>query len=55
MGLNTANGAATGFAPASGGVLGVRGMAQGGGRLIAVGDFNFMGTTGQVRGLAIFD
>ena len=54
-GLNIANGAPTAFQPNSGGVLGVRGMAQGGGRLIAVGDFNFMGTTGQVRGLAIFD
>ncbi|HET9600826.1 MAG TPA: hypothetical protein VFP08_04525 [Acidimicrobiales bacterium] len=54
-GLNIANGAPTPFQPNSGGVLGVRGMAQGGGRLIAVGDFNFMGATGQVRGLAIFD
>jgi len=54
-GLNPANGSTTGFAPNTGGVLGVRGMAQAGGRLFAVGDFSFMGTTNKLNGVAIFN
>ena len=54
-GLNPANGNPTGFAPNTGGLLGVRGMAQAGGRLFAVGDFSFMGTTNKLNGVAIFN
>jgi len=54
-GLNPATGNVTGFAPNTGGVLGVRGMAQAGGRLFAVGDFSSMGSTNKLNGLAIFN
>src|SRR5262249_49501342 len=53
----TSSGTTTSFSPASGGVLGVRGMAlgSGGNRLIAVGDFSTMGSTNKLHGLAIFN
>ena len=51
----TKTGGATAFAPdANGHPLGVRGLAAGANRLIAVGDFTSMGTTTQLHGLAIF-
>jgi hypothetical protein len=55
MGMSPANGATTGFAPNSNGVIGVRGLAQDRGRLFAVGDFSAMGSTGKLNGLAIFN
>ena len=54
-GMSPANGATTGFAPNSGGILGVRGLAQDRGRLFAVGDFSSMGSTTKLNGLAIFN
>ena len=54
-GLNPASGATTGFDPDTNGLLGVRGLAAGGGRLVAVGDFSSMGTTNKLDGLAIFN
>jgi len=54
-GMSPANGATTGFAPNSGGVIGVRGLAQDRGRLFAVGDFSSMGGTNKLNGLAIFN
>jgi hypothetical protein len=54
-GMSPANGATTGFAPNSGGILGVRGLAQDRGRLFAVGDFSSMGSTNKLNGLAIFN
>jgi len=54
--LSPSSGNPTGtFAPDTGGVLGVRGLAQAGGRLFAVGDFSFMGTTAHLNGVAIFN
>ena len=53
--MSPANGATTGFAPNSGGILGVRGLAQDRGRLFAVGDFSSMGGTSKLNGLAIFN
>jgi hypothetical protein len=55
MGMSPATGATTGFAPNSGGVIGVRGLAQDRGRLFAVGDFASMGGTNKLNGLAIFN
>jgi hypothetical protein len=55
MGMSPATGATTGFAPNSGGVLGVRGLAQDRNRLFAVGDFSSMGSTNKLNGLAIFN
>jgi hypothetical protein len=55
VGLTKANGTVTAFQPtANGHPLGVRGLAAGAGRLIAVGDFTTMGTRTQLHGLAIF-
>jgi hypothetical protein len=54
-GLSAATGTTTAFAPPTGGVLGVFDLAQGGNRLVAVGDFNFMGSTTKLHGLAIFN
>ena len=55
-GLSPANGNPTAsLAPNTGGVLGVRGLAQAGGRLFAVGDFSYMGTTNKLNGVAIFN
>ena len=47
----------TGFAPNTGGVLGVFDLAQApvSGRFVAVGDFKNMGTTNKLNGLAIFN
>lgn len=58
VGFTTNGGAlAPPFAPASGGVIGVRGLAlgSGGNRLVAVGDFSNMGSTGKLHGVAIFN
>jgi hypothetical protein len=55
MGMSPATGATSGFGPNSGGVLGVRGLAQDRGRLFAVGDFASMGGTNKLNGLAIFN
>ncbi len=55
LGFSTAGSQITSFNPASGGVLGVRGLAAGGNRLIAVGDFRSMGSTNKLHGLAIFN
>jgi hypothetical protein len=54
-GMSPANGATTGFAPNTNGVIGVRALAQDRGRLFAVGDFSSMGSTGKLHGLAIFN
>jgi hypothetical protein len=54
-GMSPATGATTGFAPNSGGIIGVRGLAQDRGRLFAVGDFSSMGSTNKLNGLAIFN
>jgi hypothetical protein len=51
----TTGGAQTSFSPNSGGLLGVRGLAVGGNRLVAVGDFSNMGSTGKLHGVAIFN
>ena len=53
-GLNL-SGNTTGFAPNTNGLKGVFGLAQGGNRLVAVGDFTSMGTTNNLHGLAIFN
>jgi hypothetical protein len=55
VGLSRTTGNPTAFTPnANGHPLGVRGLAAGSTRLIAVGDFTLMGTTSQLHGLAIF-
>jgi hypothetical protein len=56
-GLNTSNGGLSGFAPSTGGVLGVFDLAQApvSGRFVAVGDFKNMGSTNKLNGLAIFN
>jgi hypothetical protein len=54
VGLNPANGNATSFMPVSNGLQGVRALAAGGNRMVAVGDFTQMGTNNKVSGLAIF-
>jgi len=53
----TTSGGQTSFSPNSGGVLGVRALALGsnGNRLVAVGDFSNMGSTGKLHGVAIFN
>jgi hypothetical protein len=55
-GLNASNGGLSGFAPTTGGVLGVFDLAQApaSGRFVAVGDFSFMGSTNKLNGVAIF-
>ena len=55
LGLNTSNGALTSFKPTIiGGLLGVRAMAAGSNRLVAVGDFSSVGTTHKLHAVAIF-
>ena len=55
LGLNPSNGAVTSFSPTIiGGVLGVRAMAAGSNRLVAVGDFSSVGTTHKLHAVAIF-
>jgi len=55
-GLNASNGGLSGFAPNTGGVLGVFDLAQApvSGRFVAVGDFSNMGSTTKLNGVAIF-
>jgi hypothetical protein len=55
-GLNASNGGLSGFAPSTGGVLGVFDLAQApaSGRFVAVGDFKNMGSTTKLNGVAIF-
>ena len=55
-GLNANNGGLSGFAPNTGGVLGVFDLAQApvSGRFVAVGDFKNMGATNKLNGVAIF-
>jgi hypothetical protein len=57
LGLNTANGQVTPFQPAVVAAAkpnGVFDSAQGSNRLVVVGDFTAIGTTGNLHGLAIF-
>jgi len=55
LGLNPSTGALTSFKPTIiGGVLGVRAMATGSNRLVAVGDFSSVGTTNKLHAVAIF-
>ena len=56
-GLNASNGGLSGFAPNTGGVLGVFDLAQApvSGRFVAVGDFKNMGATNKLNGVAIFN
>ena len=56
-GLNASNGGLSGFAPSTGGVLGVFDLAQApvSGRFVAVGDFKNMGNTNNLHGVAIFN
>ena len=55
LGLNPSTGAVTSFSPTIiGGVLGVRALAAGSNRLVAVGDFSSVGTTHKLHAVAIF-
>jgi hypothetical protein len=55
LGLTTSTGAVTSFRPTIiGGVLGVRALAAGSNRLLAVGDFSSVGTTNKLHAVAIF-
>jgi hypothetical protein len=54
LGFST-GGTQTSFNPTSSGVLGVRGLAVGANRLVAVGDFSNMGSTNKLHGVAIFN
>jgi hypothetical protein len=55
LGLNTSTGVPTSFKPTIiGGVLGVRAIAAGSNRLVAVGDFSSVGTTHKLHAVAIF-
>jgi hypothetical protein len=55
LGLAKSTGALTSFKPTIiGGVLGVRAMAAGSNRLVAVGDFSSVGTTNKLHAVAIF-
>jgi hypothetical protein len=48
------NGSGPTFSPNTNGIIGVRGLAAGANRLVAVGDFTAMGSTKKLHGLAIF-
>ena len=55
LGLSTSTGAVTSFRPTIiGGVLGVRALAVGSNRLLAVGDFSSVGSTNKLHAVAIF-
>jgi hypothetical protein len=55
LGLATSTGAVTSFKPTIiGGPLGVRALAAGANRLVAVGDFSSVGTTDKLHAVAIF-
>jgi hypothetical protein len=53
LGFNK-NGSGPTFSPDTNGIIGVRGLAAGANRLVAVGDFTAMGSTKKLHGLAIF-
>jgi len=55
LGLDTSSGAVTSFTPPIvGGPLGVRALAAGANRLVAVGDFSSVGATNKLHAVAIF-
>jgi hypothetical protein len=55
LGLDMSTGAVTAFKPTIvGGPLGVRGLAAGANRLVAVGDFSSVGSTNKLHAVAIF-